>query len=190
MFYKTFMTTLDKHASLKKWLVRANEVPYMTKKLRKAISNRSRLENKYQRLRTTESQNAYRKQRNYCSRLYKREQKIFYEKLDINSYTDTRKFWELKKPFFSDKGMANSKITLIENDWIISDCQEIAETFNTFFKNAVMNLKIPSPTEHLTLSSEGDPVLASIEKYSKHPSILKIKEIVKNGPFLHFQRQT
>ena len=133
MFYKTFITTLDKHAPLKKRLVRANEVPYMTKKLRKAISNRSRLENKYQRLRTTESQNAYRKQRNYCSRLYKRERKSL-EKLDINSYTDTRKFWELNKPFFSDKGIANSKITLIENDRIISDCQEIAETFNTFLK--------------------------------------------------------
>ena len=190
VFYKTFITTLDKHAPLKKRLVRANEVPYMTKKLRKAISTRSRLENKYQRLKTTESQNAFRKQRNYCSRLYKRERKNFYEQLDVNSYTDTRKFWELNKPFFSDKGMTHSKITLIENDRIISDCQEIAETFNTFFKNAVINLKIPSPTEHLNVSNEQDPVLVSIEKYSKHPSILKIKEIVKNGPVFTFSETT
>ena len=35
------------HAPLKQKLVRANEVPYMTKTLRKAIANRSRLENRY-----------------------------------------------------------------------------------------------------------------------------------------------
>ena len=109
----------------------------MTKKLRKAISNRSRLENKYKKLRTVESRDAYRRQRNYCSRLYKRERKTFYKKADIKSYVDTRKFWELNKPFFLDKGMTNNKITLIENDKIISDNSEIAETFNTFFKNAV-----------------------------------------------------
>ena len=35
------------HAPLKQKLVRANEVPYTTKTLRKAIANRSRLENRY-----------------------------------------------------------------------------------------------------------------------------------------------
>ena len=190
IFYKSFISVLDKYAPLKKRLVRANEVPYMTKKLRKAISNRSRLENRYQKLRTIESQNAYKKQRNYCSRLYKRERKNFYEKMDINSYMDTRKFWELNKPFFSDKGMTHSKITLIENDKIISDCQEIAETFNTFFKNAVNNLKIPTPTEHITHTDEQDPILAAIKKYSTHPSILKIKEIVNTGHIFSFRETT
>ena len=190
IFYKTFISTLDKYAPIKKRLVRANEVPYMTKKLRKAISNRSRLENKYQKLRTTESFNAFRKQRNFCSRLYKRERKDFYKKLDIKNYVDTRKFWELNKPFFADKGMTHSKITLIENDRIISDSQEIAETFNNFFKNAVNNLKIPSPVEHLTETTEDDPVLAAIEKFSKHPSILKIKEIIKDGPNFSFSEVT
>ena len=75
----------------------------MTKRLRKAISNRSRLENRYQKLKTVESRNAYRRQRNYCGRLYKRERKIFYKKADIKSYIDTIKFWELNKLFFSTK---------------------------------------------------------------------------------------
>lgn len=99
-FYKSLISSLDNHAPIKKRLARANEVPYMTKRLRKAISNRSRLENKYQKLRTVESRNSYRRQRNYCSRLYKRERKSFYKKADIKSYIDTRKFWELNKPFF------------------------------------------------------------------------------------------
>ena len=45
-FEDTFMKTLNRHAPMKKKFVRANEVPYMTKALRKAIMKRSELESK------------------------------------------------------------------------------------------------------------------------------------------------
>ena len=48
-FQKLFLRVLDTHAPSKMNYVRANEVPYMTKTLRKAIMTRSRLENKYHR---------------------------------------------------------------------------------------------------------------------------------------------
>ena len=44
-FETTFMTTLEKHAPLKKKIVRANNVPYMSKTLRKAIMKRSEIIN-------------------------------------------------------------------------------------------------------------------------------------------------
>ena len=43
----TSMKTLDRHAPMKKKFVKTNEVPYMTKALRKAIMKRSVLESKY-----------------------------------------------------------------------------------------------------------------------------------------------
>ena len=46
-FRDGFLDVLNTHLPLKKKLVRANEVPYMTKALRRAIANRSRLENQY-----------------------------------------------------------------------------------------------------------------------------------------------
>ena len=46
-FEDTFMKTLNIHAPMKKKFVRANEVPYMTKALRKAIMKRSEFESKY-----------------------------------------------------------------------------------------------------------------------------------------------
>ena len=46
-FEQRFLEVLNIHAPLKKKIVRANEVPYMTKALRKAIANRSRMENQY-----------------------------------------------------------------------------------------------------------------------------------------------
>ena len=42
-----FLEVFNMHVPLKEKVVRANEVPYMTKALRKAFADRSRLENKY-----------------------------------------------------------------------------------------------------------------------------------------------
>ena len=46
-FQSTFMKLLNQHAPLKQKFLRANEVPYMTKQLRKAIMRRSQLESKF-----------------------------------------------------------------------------------------------------------------------------------------------
>ena len=50
-----FLEGFNMHAPLKKKDVRANEVPYMTKALRKAFADRSRLENRYYKNRSVES---------------------------------------------------------------------------------------------------------------------------------------
>ena len=56
-----FLEVLNAHAPIKRRLVRANEVPYMTKALRKAIANRSRLENQYFKNKSKESLRVYKK---------------------------------------------------------------------------------------------------------------------------------
>ena len=67
---------------MKKKVVGANEVPYMTKALRKAIATRSRLENRFHKTRTGNNKSTFKKQKNYCSRLYKKERKKIYTNLD------------------------------------------------------------------------------------------------------------
>ena len=99
-FNNTFLKLLDKHAPLKKRIIRANEVPYMTKALRKAIMRRSQLETKYHKHKTDEYKLLYKKQKNYVSRLYKKERRRFFENLDIKSFLDNKKFWKNVKPFF------------------------------------------------------------------------------------------
>ena len=141
-FHNVFMTTLDAHAPQKKKVLRANQKPYVTKRMRKAIMLRSQLENKFFSEGTDMYWNALKKQRNYCTRLYKRERKKYYSNLDIKNITDNKKFWKTVKPLFGDKGGMGEKIVLVENDKIISDDKEVAETFNTFFKNAVTSLGI------------------------------------------------
>ena len=99
-FQETFLSVLNIHAPFKKRHVRANEVPYMTKSLRKATMNRSRLENRYQKVNSQERYSAFERQRNYCNRLYKRERKRFYKNLDIKNAIDSKTFWKYMKPFF------------------------------------------------------------------------------------------
>ena len=51
----------------------------MNKPLRKAIMTRSRLENKYLKTKLSSDKDMFKKQRNYCKRLNKRERKRFYK---------------------------------------------------------------------------------------------------------------
>ena len=48
----------------------------MSKALRKAIATRSRLEHRFHKTPTEEIKNAFKKQKHYCSKLYKKERKI------------------------------------------------------------------------------------------------------------------
>ena len=80
--------------------------------------------------------------------------------------------------------MANDDIALIEKtgvlrEEIITDDKKVADIFNKFFSGAVKSLDI-NYYEYFSwdciFSENEDPILKAIEKYSKHPSILKIKE--------------
>ena len=141
-FEDIFLEMLNKHAPIKKKKLRANHVPYMTKALRKAIMKRSELETKYVKRKTDENLRIYKKQRSFCTKLYKKERKNYYEKLDLNKFTDNKEFWKTIKPFLSDKVTTFSKISLIDNNEVISEEPKIASMFSNFFENAVNSLGI------------------------------------------------
>ena len=114
-FEEIFLMVLNKHAPLKKKTIRGNNAPYMTKTLRKSIMNG-----------TIENLKTFKKQKNYCSRLYKKERKNYYENLGVNNITDNKKFWKTTKPSLGDKSSVSTKITLVKNDRIISEDDEVS----------------------------------------------------------------
>ena len=70
---------------------------------------------------------------------------------------------------------------MIENEEIVNDPTDVANVLNDFFKNAVKKLNIAIPVEHINdLNESSDPIQTAINKYSNHPSIKKISEIVKD----------
>ena len=125
--------SLDCHAPPKKKYIRANQAPFMMKKLNKSIITSSRLRNKSLRSRSEENKKSYNEQRNRCVKLVRNAKKTHYSNLDIKDVNDNKRFWKIVKPLFSEKETANKNVTLIDNNNIISSDIEIAEKLNTFF---------------------------------------------------------
>ena len=60
--------------------------------------------------------------------------------MNIKQVSDNKLFWKSVKPFFIDKGSNYSKITLVEENNIISDEKEIANIMNNYFINVTKTL--------------------------------------------------
>ena len=187
MFGEIFLQMINKHAPLKEKSLRANIALFMNKTLSKAFMTRSRLRNKFLSRPNSFNENKYKKFRNYCTSLVRKEKKKFYSNLNIELFIDNKKFWKTVRPLFSDKHSTAKKITLLVNDNIISSDKEVAETFNTFFSKAVENLDVKGfEIEDFVYNLEISPVENIIHKFRNHPSILKINESVKLRELFHF----
>ena len=152
------------------------------------MMHRSQLETKYKKQPTDINSERYKKQKNFCNKLCKKEWKKYYSNLDLKQFTDSKTFWQIMKAFLSEENKASKKIILISDDKIFSDDLEIAEKFNEFFKNAVNNLNLTS-NEDLLLSTThlSEPIQIAIEKYKNDPSILTIQNNVTIDQSFSFQ---
>ena len=138
---------------------------------------RSKVHNKFLKSRSNKDRKAYKKQRNLCVSLLRQNEKDYFQTLEIKSITDNKMFWKTKAPFFSNKSKASDKITLPENEKLITSDQKCAEVFNNYFSSIVKELNIPIDQDLLIDASLfDDPIIAAVHKHKRHPSILKVKE--------------
>ena len=104
---ENFLEAIDKHAPLKKKLVRGNQAPFMNRDFQKAIYTRTRLKNKYWRDPSSENKLAYKKQRNLC---------VSIRRKSITNYLNK----------FTDKGtLTDGDITIVDGKKIISEDFEL-----------------------------------------------------------------
>ena len=175
MISRINVTIQTNHAPFKQKYLWGNDQPFMTKTMRKAIVCHTKLKNIYHKNPSDRNLLKFRKQRNYCVKLLIKTKKDYYENLNINFITDNRKFWKYIKPPFSDKITTTSNFVIYDNDIKISDENEVAEKFNSYFSNIVLNLGIKEIANYSTCEDNiPDPVQMAIRKYSEHPSIVAI----------------
>ena len=101
----------------------------MSKTLRKAIMKRSKLRNTFNKKRSSENWQNYKRQRNICSNILKSTKKTFFETLNINEITGNRKFWKTVKPFFTDKCKTTNNIILTEKNETLNNNKKIPTPF-------------------------------------------------------------
>ena len=69
------------------------------------------------------------------------------------------------------------KITLIDDDNVVSDDKEMAEIFNEYSSTCALNLDIEKDPNFLRDTTDiNDPIEKAIIKYENHHSIIKINE--------------
>ena len=102
----------------------------------------SKLNNNFNKNRNHENWCKYKTQRNYCVNLLRKSKKQYFSNINVSDVTDNKSFWKSVKPYFSNKGSNSNKITLVENDAIITNDRVISKTMNKFLINATKKLNL------------------------------------------------
>ena len=177
---ENFVEAIDKHAPLKKKLVRGNQVPFMNRDFQKAIYTRTRLKNKYWRDPSTENELAFKKQRNLCVSIRRKSITNYLNKFTDKGLEANKLFWKFIKPFLTNKStLTDCDITIVDGKKIISDDFELAKTFNNHYINTV-EIKSGFKPSKITNQSKDDILVIDeiIRTYQDHPSVKQIKNVI------------
>ena len=111
-----FSNTLEKHATLKFKTIRVNQVPFMTKKLSKAIMNKYRLRSKQLKWPSRENFLAYKKLKNKWISLNKKPKKYYFQETTKGNIMINKLFWNIVKPSMTNKGILTNDKIVIESE--------------------------------------------------------------------------
>ena len=175
IFMDIFMNVLERHAPIKLKYLRINHSPFITKEIRKEIMKRSRLRNRVNKLNSESNSVAYKRQRNICTTLIRQAKRDYFSNLSPSNINDSKRFWRSVKPLFSDKGITEKNIIIIDKNTIVDNDSNVSEIFSNFFSDAIKNLGIEEPNHVILNITDScinyDPVMRAIYKYHNHPSI-------------------
>ena len=123
--------------------------------------NRTRLKNNFLKKITEENEINCKKQRNYCMSLIRKEKRRFFSNLHTKYHLISKK----------------QNITLLLDNKVICDKQNLVDSFNEYFSNLVEGLGINNDFSYLSETKHiSGPPLEAICRYQNHPSILQLKE--------------
>ena len=107
----------------------------MNKELGKAIMYRSKLRNIYNKKKTKETWEAFKRQRNKCVSIERRNMRNHFKNLAKNYRTNGKMFWAAVRPFLTNN--ESSKGQGIVGDDQLDDKIKVAEELNEYFINIV-----------------------------------------------------
>ena len=103
LFKSVFKTIVDQTAPLKTKFIRGTHAPFMNKELSKAIMHKSKLHNMHKKLKTKEACEAFKRQRNKCVSIKRKNiRSHFTELAGRDRNCNNKKFWSAIKPFLTN----------------------------------------------------------------------------------------
>ena len=181
-FHNTLLLdVIDKHAPKKQKTIKHKQLPYMNDRLRKAINVKAALRRKYQKFKSRESWQNFKKQRNLVNKLKRSSLAKYFEENCNASKTKGKHFWDVVKPFMTNNVKRNNQnITLYEQDSLISTPTDVSNTFNEYFINITNDL---GESEEVRQMSTNEV----IDLYKDHPSIKLISKCVNKEEYFNFR---
>ena len=88
----------------------------MTKELSKAIMNKCKIRNKYQKWPPRENFLALKESKKLCNKLTKSVKKAYIRKVTGKGFINNKAFWNAVKPFLTNKGFFTNETIAIENE--------------------------------------------------------------------------
>ena len=122
---------INKNVPSKKKFLRDKNAPFMNREFQKEIYVRCRSRNRYWVQPSVENKWAYKRQRNKCVKIRRKNIKKYMDKVSEKGIKTNKIFWNFIKAFMTNKTMiANIDITLIEGKNVITDEYEILQTLS------------------------------------------------------------
>ena len=151
----------------------------MNKELSKAIMYRSKLRNIYNKKKTKETRESFKRQRTKCVSIKHRNIRNHCKNLAKNYGTNGKMFWTAVKQFLTNKESSKGQgITLEVGDDQLDDKIKVAEELNEYFVNIVeitTGKKLSKHSYSETRMVNEDIIDEIIDKHKNHKSIKQIR---------------
>ena len=113
-----------------------------------------------------------------CVSLRHKAKKSYFKTVTKNGIVNNKNFWNIVKPFITNKsGLANTDISIVHNNIVITDDNQLTELFNHHYINIVEKSSGIKPTclNEIDHKTNLDIISEILLKYKDHPSIIEIK---------------
>ena len=79
---------------------------------------------------------------------YEELKKIFFNNLDIKCVTDHKQLWKTVKSCLTDKALKEGRLTLTENEKVVSDERELVKIFKWILFKYCIKLRYSTPSKY------------------------------------------
>ena len=136
---------------------------------------------------------AMKRAKNYCDNLTRTTKKNFFQTVSKNGFANNKKFWNIVKPFLTNKGfLTNGNISIKVNDDLVTDKIKLANLFNLHYINIVENTSgVPPVIQGNPNNPNEDNTIVKniIKQYENDSSIINIKNHI-DSPTIRFDIPT